>query len=222
LHSLAQSAKVSADALRAFQPHNVDDALGHLATLADAAARLPEIEATLADVERRALRRVDDLDKRLADVVDLATRIEGGLPVLGEVLDRIGGLDARLADALEVVERLESDISSLGRIAPSVDVLTQAARQLADTAEPLQGVAERLGRITDRLPAASPHQKLTQPHGPRRRTCGSAEPIRVLPPKQVSCTELTAHLQLANLRCPAAGVRTIALIVPPPRAARSR
>lgn len=80
LHSLAHSAKLLADRLPTLQDHDVDDAIEHLATLAGAAARLPEIEAALADVERRALRRADELDKRLTGVVDLATRIEGSLP----------------------------------------------------------------------------------------------------------------------------------------------
>lgn len=154
LHSLARSAETVSLALRTLQSEQIDETLGNLAALAEAAARIPEVEAALADVEREVLGRVDGLDERLAGVLDLAARIEHGLPAIGEVLERIGALESRLGAALEIVGRLESDIASLGRIAPSVDVLTQAAGRLADTVEPLQGAAERLGRIADRLPGA--------------------------------------------------------------------
>ena len=154
LHALARSAEVVSRTLSTLEPAHVDEALANLAALANAAERIPQVEAALADVEREALRRVDRLDKRLGEVLDLAAAIERGLPAIGEVLDRIAALEDRLGDALGIVGRLESDIASLGRIAPSVDVLTEAAGRLADTVEPLQGTAERLGRIADRLPGA--------------------------------------------------------------------
>jgi methyl-accepting chemotaxis protein len=140
LHSLARSAETLSRAVGPLDAERVE--------------RLPQIEAALADIESEALRRADSLDQHLAGVLELAERIERGLPAIGEVLGRISALDGSLAHALEVVGRLESDISSLGRIAPSVDVLTGAAGRLADTVEPLQGAAERLGRIADRLPGA--------------------------------------------------------------------
>ena len=154
LHSLARSAETIARAVGPLDAERVEQLVGDMTTLADAAERLPQIEASLADIESEALRRADGLDQRLAGVLELAERIEHGLPAIGAILDRIGALDGSLAHALEVVGRLESDISSLGRIAPSVDVLTGAAGRLADTVEPLQGAAERLGRIADRLPGA--------------------------------------------------------------------
>lgn len=155
VHSLARSAETVALTLRALGPEDLGHALAHLAALATAAERLPELETALIEVEREVLDRVDKLDERLLRLLDLAARIEGGLPAVDEVLDRIGALETRLAGALELVTRLEADIASLGRIAPSVDVLTEAAGRLADMAEPLQGAAERLGRIADRLPGSS-------------------------------------------------------------------
>jgi methyl-accepting chemotaxis protein len=154
LHALSRSAEVVSRTLSTLGPERVDEALANLAALADAAERLPQIEGALADTEQEALRRVDSLDKRLANLLELAGGIERGLPAIGEVLERIAALDERLGGALELVGRLESDLASLGRIAPSVDVLTEAAGRLADTVEPLQGTAERLGRIADRLPGA--------------------------------------------------------------------
>jgi methyl-accepting chemotaxis protein len=155
LHSLARSAETIARVVGTLDGERVEKVLDDIAAVADATERLPQVEAALADVEQQALHRIDALDQRLTGVLELAERIEGGLPAIGDVLERIGALDGSLAGALEVVGRLESDISSLGRIAPSVDVLTEAAGRLADTAEPLQGAAERLGRIADRLPGGA-------------------------------------------------------------------
>lgn len=155
LHSLARTAETIAAAAERFQSVDLDAGLEHLAVVGAAAARLPELEAALAGIEQQALIRIASLDDRLGKVIDLVERIQGGLPVIGEVLDRVAGLETQLGAALEIVGRLESDIASLGRIAPSVDILTEAAGRLADTAEPLQGASERLGRIADRLPGSS-------------------------------------------------------------------
>lgn len=155
LHALARSAEAIARVVGTLDGERVQKVLDDIAAVADATERLPQVEAALADVEQQALHRIDALDQRLTGVLELAERIEGGLPAIGDVLERIGALDSSLTGALVVVGRLASDISSLGRIAPSVDVLTEAAGRLADTAEPLQGAAERLGRIADRLPGGS-------------------------------------------------------------------
>jgi methyl-accepting chemotaxis protein len=154
IQAMSRSVQSLSRILGTIEPERVDAALDNLATLAEAAERLTEIESTLTDVERRVLARADSLEQRLGAVVELAERVERGLPSISKVLDGIQGLERQLVRALETVQRLESDITSLGRIGPSVDVLSTAAERLADTVGPLQGAAERLGRIADRLPLA--------------------------------------------------------------------
>jgi DNA repair ATPase RecN len=143
-------------------------ALDDLHTIAQAAARLE-------DVERR-------LDARLAAVLELGDRIEQ----LGELVDgRIGQVDRRAGELLEVAERVDGRLDGLLGVAGRIDAVLEQGRRIEDVAAqvaerggqiadampvlqravemavPLEGAVERLGRIVDRLPQVP--QRRTRP-----------------------------------------------------------
>ena len=105
-------------------PRLVTRALDDLHAIAEAARRLPEIEARLTDQLQSAeaeLRRA----RKTAD--------------------------ARAGALLAVLERLDAELPSMAQAVESIRSLDAATKTLAATVEPLQGTAERLGRISDRL-----------------------------------------------------------------------
>ena len=110
-------------------------ALDDLHALAEAARTLPAVEERLA-------RRIEALEERAEDVLDLGERLDaraGAFLELGGDLRKVAG---------EVVERADRVVAAL----PAVEAMGQSATKLAAAAEPLQGAAERLTRLVDRFP----------------------------------------------------------------------
>jgi hypothetical protein len=105
-------------------PRLVARAFDDLHAIAEAARKLPAIEARLteqlqsAETELRRARKT---------------------------------ADARAGALLAVLERLDDDLPSMAEAVESIRSLEAATKTLATAVEPLQGTAERLGRISDRL-----------------------------------------------------------------------
>ncbi len=110
-------------------------ALDDLHAIADAARTLPA-------VEERLTRRIEALEQRAAEVLELGERLDdraGGFLELGGELRQVAG---------QVVERADAVVAAL----PAVEAMGQSATKLAAAAEPLQGAAERLTKLVDRFP----------------------------------------------------------------------
>jgi hypothetical protein len=149
-------------------------ALDDLHTIAQAAARLE-------DVERR-------LDARLAAVLELGDRVEQ----LGHLVDeRIGQVDARAGQLLDVAERVDGRLGGLLDLGDRIDDVLEQGRRVeavaarvaerggpiadamptlqraVEMAVPLEGAVERLGRIVDRLPQVPQRRSGRAPATPR-------------------------------------------------------
>jgi len=107
-------------------------------------------------VASRNLSAVDQLESRLAGLLDLAARIESGLPSIAALLEQLDALNAQLGNIATVAEPVSEVLPAVERINASVSVLTETTSTLAAAVGPLQGASERLGRIADRLPGARP------------------------------------------------------------------
>ena len=138
-------------------------ALDDLHAIAEAARRLPTIEANLT-------RQFEILTGQADGIIALGDRILGlgeRIQDLGErIHERGAALDARAGELLAHSDRLDSRAnevlaeSQLVRDAAhevavrgaEVAAALPSLQQLATTAEPLQGAIERFGRMVDRLP----------------------------------------------------------------------
>ena len=138
-------------------------ALDDLHAIAEAARRLPSIEATLID-------RFEMLDDRAGEVLNamremlalgelIAQRGEE-IVALGERLDargellyeRGGELIGRGEEIIAAAREVAVTGSELAAAFPTIERTAQIGETLAQAVEPLQGAAERLGRVVDRLP----------------------------------------------------------------------
>jgi len=103
-------------------------ALDDLHAIAEAARRLPAIEAALIE-------RFDRLEDRANAIEQLGEQMLAQGDVLAERAREVTVAGAELAAAFPTLERT-----------------AQIGETLAQAVEPLQGAAERLGRVVDRLP----------------------------------------------------------------------
>lgn len=143
-----------------FPPLLVLRALDDLHELAVASRSIARIDSVLALVEGDLIGRVDELEARLGGVLELAGRIETGLPSIGALLERLDELNAQLGAIAELAQPVSEVLPAVERINESVSKLTETTATLAAAAGPLQGASERLGRIADRLPGAGKTRSL--------------------------------------------------------------
>jgi len=138
-------------------------ALDDLHAIAEAARRLPDIEATLIDRFERLEQRADAMEDQLQRALELGERINdrgAGILETGErLLEQGAALHERGGVILEqgvVLERRAAEVAESGReLAATFPTLERAAEigeTLAQAVEPLLGAADRLGRMADRLP----------------------------------------------------------------------
>ena len=90
--------------------HAIARAADDLAAIAEAARSLPRIEAALTE-------RISELDARMAGLLELAERIERGLPALERLLATIDDLGTATATLATAVGPLQGVAERLGRIA---------------------------------------------------------------------------------------------------------
>jgi hypothetical protein len=85
-------------------------ALDDLHTIAEAARSLPRVEEALTA-------RIEELDERLAAVLEVAERIEGGLPSIERVLASIDTLGDAAGTLAMAAGPLQGAAERLGRVA---------------------------------------------------------------------------------------------------------
>ena len=120
-------------------------ALDDLHAIAQAAARLEDVEQRINERLAAIVELGEGVDERLVQVLELGDRIVA----LGERVDLNGERADRVLATGERVEQSAKDVAAVGRqIADALPVLQRAITM----AEPLEGAVERLGRIVDRLP----------------------------------------------------------------------
>ena len=148
-------------------------ALDDLHAIAEAARRLPTIEASLVERFARLEERADGIEGQLGEVLGLGRQIErrgGELVALGERIDvraddvmamgdRLHESGRRLMAQGEVIAARAAEVAlaaaDLAAAFPTLERTAQIGETLAQAVEPLQGAAERLGRIVDRLPGGA-------------------------------------------------------------------
>jgi hypothetical protein len=113
-------------------------AIDDLATIAGGARELP---ARIQELDERAARMQDQLDRALA----LGEVIAANTAAMVEMAERV---ESRGASMIELGERMMALGNSVTEQSESI------ARALA-IASPLEGTVERLGRALDRLPGGS-------------------------------------------------------------------
>ena len=127
----------------------VMQALDDLHAIAEAARRLPAIEANLT-------RQFEVLNGQADSIIALGDRIVG----LGERIESLGGrlversgeLLARSDEVMEESERVRASAHEVSVRGAEVAAALPTLQQIATTTEPLQGAIERFGRMVDRLP----------------------------------------------------------------------
>ena len=147
--------------------------LDDLHAIAEAARRLPTIEATLVERFARLEERADGIEGQLGQVLGLGQRIErrgGELVALGERMngraddvlvmgDRLHATGEHLLARGEEIAARAAEVAvaaaDLAAAFPTIERTAQIGETLAQAVEPLQGAAERLGRIVDRLPGGT-------------------------------------------------------------------
>ena len=110
LHAIALAARVLAER----DPRDGDPDLRGLA--ADLTA-IAETARSLPRVERALTARIEELDARLAGVLEVAERIEGGLPSIDRVLASIEALGGAAGTLAMAVGPLQGAAERLGRVA---------------------------------------------------------------------------------------------------------
>jgi methyl-accepting chemotaxis protein len=120
----------------------VGQALEDLHAIAEAARRLPGIEATLTE-------QFELLNAQAERILELGERIA----TLGERLHERGG--EILAESQHARDAAHEVAVRGAEVAAALPTL----QQLATTAEPLQGAIERFGRIVDRLPGGERRER---------------------------------------------------------------
>jgi len=103
----------------------------------------------LPALERNLLERLDAIDARMGEVIDLAGDVRDGME---SGISAVRELDHRGASVLTLAERLDARAGEVLAAIDELDKLAPTAATLAASVEPLQGASERLGRIVDRLP----------------------------------------------------------------------
>src|SRR3954451_6237685 len=140
----------------------VVQALDDLHAIAEAARRLPEIEATLTEqfeilnrqadaiigLGDRIVEQGERLDARAGEILVLGGRVDERAASLLQHSDR---LDERAAEVMEESLRVRESAHEVAVRGAEVAAALPTLQQLATTAEPLQGAIERFGRIVDRL-----------------------------------------------------------------------
>ena len=144
----------------------VTQALDDLHAIAEAARRLPEIEARLteqfetlnaqaqqiAEMGERFLERTAAFDRQAERLVEQGERLhERG----GDILEQSERLYDRSEEMLTQTERVIASAQEVAIRGAEVAAALPHLQQLATTAEPLQGTIERFGRFVDRLPGAA-------------------------------------------------------------------
>jgi methyl-accepting chemotaxis protein len=141
----------------------VTQALDDLHAIAEAARRLPGIEAMLTeqfevlnrqadqiiDLGERIIGQGERLHERGGAMLDQAERIDARAAALLEHSDR---LHARSDEVLEESERVRAAAHEVAVRGAEVAAALPTLQQIATTTEPLQGAIERFGRLVDRLP----------------------------------------------------------------------
>ena len=130
----------------------VTQALDDLHAIAEAARRLPEIEARLTE-------QFETLNAQAQQIAELGERFLERTQAFDRQAERLIDQGERLYDKSEqMLTQTERVIASAQEVAvrgAEVAAALPHLQQLASTAEPLQGTIERFGRFVDRLPGAS-------------------------------------------------------------------
>jgi hypothetical protein len=159
----------------------VVQALDDLHAIAEAARRLPDIEAMLTqqfEVLNRQADRIIELgegiigqgeriDERAGAILDLGERVDARAEAIvtlgdrinaraGELLAHSDRLDERAGEVMEESLRVREAAHEVAVRGAEVAAALPTLQQLASTAEPLQGAIERFGRLVDRLPGSRP------------------------------------------------------------------
>lgn len=130
----------------------VTQALDDLHAIAEAARRLPEIEARLTE-------QFETLNAQAEQIVEMGERFLERTAAFDRQAERLVDQGERLYErGEEVLSQTERVIASAHEVAvrgAEVAAALPHLQQLATTAEPLQGTIERFGRFVDRLPGAT-------------------------------------------------------------------
>ena len=145
----------------------VMQALDDLHAIAEAARRLPQIEALLTEqfeilngqadaiikLGDRILTMGERIDSRAAAILDAGGRLDARA---AQLLDHSDRLDARADEVLQESLRVREAAHEVAVRGAEVAAALPTLQQLASTTEPLQGAIERFGRLVDRLPGSRP------------------------------------------------------------------
>jgi hypothetical protein len=124
-------------------------ALDDLHAIAEAARRLPAIEATLTE-------QFQILNRQTERIIELGQRLhERG----GELLVHSDRLHMRSEEVLAESERVRASAHEVAVRGAEVAAALPALQQIVTTTEPLQGAIERFGRMVDRLPGGADRRR---------------------------------------------------------------
>ncbi|MEA2494586.1 MAG: hypothetical protein QOJ29_2497 [Thermoleophilaceae bacterium] len=128
-------------------------AFDDLHAIAEAARRLPSIEARLTQ-------QFEVLNRQAEQIVALGDRIiEQGARLHergGEILSHSDRLDVRAEEVLAESLLVREAAREVAERGAEVAAALPALQQIVTTTEPLQGAIERFGRLVDRLPGSRP------------------------------------------------------------------
>jgi hypothetical protein len=110
LHAIAEAARCLTASERPADRPELERLTGDLRALADTARSLPRVEKVLTA-------RIEELDARLAGVLDVAERIEESLPSIDRVLASIEALGDAAGTLALAVGPLQGAAERLGRVA---------------------------------------------------------------------------------------------------------
>src|SRR4051794_31948532 len=144
-------------------PRLILRALDDLHAIAEAARRLPTLEAMLVDRFDTLDARAEEVLERMGEMLALGERVsERGREIVAfgeridargeELLERGGELVVQGREIVAQAQEVAVTGRELAAAFPTLERTAQIGETLAQAVEPLQGAAERLGRVVDRLP----------------------------------------------------------------------